>query len=84
MKLVNLFEADLEDSDLVGAILTGANLTATNLKNADLRNTDLSGITWRNIKAIDSANLYGAKNAPDGFIAWALAHGAVAVRGDSE
>jgi hypothetical protein len=84
MKSVNLFEADLEDSDLVGAILTGANLTATNLKNADLRNTDLSGITWRNIKAIDSANLYGAKNAPDGFIAWALAHGAVAVRGDSE
>ena len=81
---VNLLAADLEDSDLVGAILKGVNLTASNLKNADLRNTDLAGIAWRNIKAIESANLYGAKNAPAGFMEWALAHGAISARGDSE
>ncbi|HMD49088.1 MAG TPA: pentapeptide repeat-containing protein [Bryobacteraceae bacterium] len=81
---VNLLAADLEDSDLVGAILKGANLTAANLKNADLRNTDPAGIAWRNIKAIDSANLYGARNAPVGFMEWALAHGAISARGDSE
>src|SRR5271154_3236762 len=74
LKSANLLAADLEDSDLVGAILNGANLTAANLKNADLRNTDLSGIVWKNIKAIDSANVYGAKNAPDGFMEWATAH----------
>jgi len=84
LKSVNLLEADLEDADLVGAILNGANLTAANLKNADLRNTDLTGIAWRNIKTIDSVNLYGARNAPAGFLEWARAHGAISVRGDSE
>jgi hypothetical protein len=84
LRSVNLLQADLEDGDLVGAILTGANLMGTNLKNADLRNADLNGIVWRNIKAIDSANIYGTRNAPNGFIAWALAHGAISTRGDSE
>ena len=84
LKSANLLEADLEDADLVGAVLTGANLTAANLKNADLRNTDLGGIVWRNIKVIEAANVYGTRNAPDGFLAWALAHGAVSARGDSE
>jgi hypothetical protein len=84
LKSANLLAADLEDSDLAGAILSGANLTAANLKNSDLSNTDLTGIVWKNIKAVDSANVYGAKNAPDGFLEWATAHGAISVRGDSE
>lgn len=84
LKSANLLEADLEDADLVGAVLTSANLTAANLKNADLRNADLGGVVWRNIKAIEAANVYGARNAPDGFLAWAMAHGAVSSRGDLE
>jgi Pentapeptide repeats (8 copies) len=78
----NLERADLEDSDLVGATLTGANLRKANLKNSDLRNTDLQGIHWEDIRAIDAANVYGVRNAPHGFVDWALRCGAVAVPGE--
>jgi len=77
-----LREADLEDADLVGANLGGAALDGANLRNADLRNTGLAGIRWQAIAAIDGANVYGARNAPEGFVAWALQHGAVSVHGD--
>jgi hypothetical protein len=78
----NLERADLEDADLVGATLTGANLRNANLKNSDLRNADLRGIRWEDITAIDAANVYGARNAPKGFVDWALRSGAVAAPGD--
>jgi hypothetical protein len=84
LRLANLLQADLEDADLVGANLIGANLANANFKNADLRNADLKGIQWHAIKAIDSANVHGVRNAPEGFVAWALRHGAVSVRGDDE
>ena len=78
----DLQHADLEDADLVGATLAGANLTGSNLKSADLRNCDLGGIAWHGIKAIDSANVYGVRNAPDGFLAWARQHGAISAPSD--
>jgi hypothetical protein len=81
---VNLFTADLEDADLVGADLTKAELTQANLQNADLRSANLSGVVWRKIKSIQSANVYGVRNAPPGFLTWAMAHGAISVRGDDE
>ena len=84
LRFVNLLEADLEDADLVGANLLGANLAKANLRNADLRNADLQGVRWQAIKAIDSANVHGVRNAPEQFIAWALQHGAVSIRGDDE
>jgi len=76
---VNLRQADLEEADLVGAKLVGANLTGVNLKNADLRNSDLREAVWQGIRAIDSANVYGVRNAPEGFADWARKHGAVSV-----
>jgi hypothetical protein len=76
--------ADLEDGDLVGANLAGADLTGANLKNADLRNTDISGLIWRDIKSIEGANIYGIRNPPEGFLAWALAHGAHSAPGGPE
>ena len=84
LRLSNLLQTDLEDADLVGANLQGANLTNANFKNADLRNADLKGIQWQATKAIDSANVHGIRNAPRGFVNWALQHGAVAVRCDDE
>jgi hypothetical protein len=84
LRLVNLFQADLEDADLVGANLMGANLAHANLRNTDLRNADLRGVRWQAIKAINSANVHGVRNAPEGFVAWALEHGAVAIPGDHE
>ena len=71
-----LANADLEDADLVGANLAGSDLTGASLKNADLRNINISGINWRKILSIQGANIYGVRNPPDGFLSWALDHGA--------
>lgn len=80
----DLKNADLKDADLIGAKFTEADLRATDLSRADLRNTDLGGVKWREIRAIKLANVYGVRNAPDGFVDWALSQGAVAIETDSD
>ena len=84
LRSVNLRHADLEDADLVGAKLNGADFDGANLHSADLRNADLQGARWKNIKAIDQANVNGVRNAPEGFVAWALSHGAISVRDEDD
>lgn len=74
--------ADLDDADLGGADLTGADLTDTSCASADLRNADLGGIRWERIRDLKMANIYGVRNAPQGFVAWALRHGAVQVKSE--
>lgn len=69
---VHLDEGDLSSTDLSGADFSGASLI-----NVDLRSADLNGIRWKQIKSLRGANIYGIKNAPEGFVAWALAQGAV-------
>jgi len=69
--------ANLEQSDLTGADLTGADLSGAKLSAADLRNANLDGIHWDQIAEINKANIQGVHNAPAGFVAWALSHGAV-------
>lgn len=68
----------------LGADLSGADLSHTSLDGADLRNADLKGIAWQNIQTVKLANLYGVKNPPEGFVAWALRQGAVQIESDSE
>jgi len=73
----NFSEANMADADLWGSSLAGATLDNTNLGGADLRNANLRNIHWQKIKNIKMANLAGVKNAPEGFISWALEQGAV-------
>jgi Pentapeptide repeats (8 copies) len=73
----NFSEANMADADLWGSSLAGATLDNTNLGGADLRNANLHNIHWQKIKNIKMANLAGVKNAPEGFILWALEQGAV-------
>jgi hypothetical protein len=49
-----------------------------------LRNTNLLGIKWKGIKTLKTADIAGARNAPDGFVAWALRNGAIRSSSDSE
>jgi hypothetical protein len=79
-----LENASLEDADLVGANLAGADFAGANLENADLRNTVLTGIAWSQIKSIRGANVYGLRSPPEGFLSWALQHGAHATPGEQE
>jgi hypothetical protein len=70
-------QADLQDADLAGANLAGADLSGAVLDRADLSNADIRDFRWRQIKSMQGANIAGLKNAPQGFLAWSLAHGAV-------
>lgn len=70
-------QANLDDSDLTGASLVGADLTAATLDNADLRDANVQGIKWQLIQSIKGANLTGLRNDPEGFLPWAVQHGAL-------
>ena len=80
----DLRHADLKDADLSGANLAETDLGETDLSRADLRDTDLSRAKWKEIRGIKLANVYGVRNAPDGFIDWALSQGAVAIQTDDD
>jgi Pentapeptide repeats (8 copies) len=76
--------AQLNDADLFGADLTEANLARANLANADLRDANLSNIHWREIANLKMANINGVKNAPDGFVSWAVKNGALTAEPNPE
>ena len=69
--------ADMTDTDLSGSNLAGAKLDDADLSGADLRFADLRNVVWRQLKKIAAANIAGVKNAPEGFVEWALENGAV-------
>lgn len=72
-----LVQASLNGADLNGASLLGVDFSGITLENADLRNTDLRDAKWQEIRNIKGANIAGVKNAPAGFVAWALKNGAI-------
>ncbi|HEX6494607.1 MAG TPA: pentapeptide repeat-containing protein [Acidobacteriaceae bacterium] len=70
--------ADMTDTDLWGSNLTGAKLDDADMSGADLRFADLRNIQWKQLKKVTAANIAGVKNAPNGFVEWALKNGALA------
>jgi hypothetical protein len=76
--------ADMDDADLTDADLTEADLSGASLSNVDLSNTNLSNIKWRDLRSVKNANIYGVKDAPEGFVSWAKQHGAVQTSSDSQ
>ena len=85
----SLDRAQLQDTDLTSADLTGSNLFGAKLDRADLtlvdlRNADLSNITWQQVASFHLANVWGVRNPPEGFVAFALAHGAVSLASDED
>ncbi len=79
----NLEHANLTDADLFSADLTGADLSGATLANADLRNTNLTNLKWSDTLNLKSANIFGVKNAPEGFVAYALKRGAIQKESDN-
>ena len=77
LRNTSLMAADLADGDFCAAQFGGSDLSQATLDAADLGNADLKGIQWQQIKSIRKANLAGVRNAPEGFLAWALKNGAV-------
>jgi len=77
-------QADLRNTDLQGSSLVGAELSGATLDDADLRGADLRDATWQKIKSIKGANIAGVKNAPPGFVEWAVKNGAMERLGAEE
>src|ERR1700733_7494434 len=89
LRSANFRECDCVRTSFSGAMLDeadfwGADLTEASFVNTDLRNTNLLGIKWKGIKTLKMADIAGARNAPDGFVAWALRNGAIRSSSDSE
>jgi hypothetical protein len=70
-------QADLRDADLNATSLVGADLSGAILNGADLRFADLRDVKWRRLKSVNTLNISRVRNAPAGFIEWALKNGAV-------
>jgi hypothetical protein len=83
LRSANLERADLTEADLFSANLTGADLSGAALTNADLRNADLANLKWSDTLNVKNANIFGVKNAPDGFVAYALKRGAIQKESDN-
>jgi len=76
--------ASLNEADLVGSDLAGANLDDADLGGADLRQTSLKNIQWQRLKSVKMANIAGVKNAPEGFVEWALKNGAIQAQDNNQ
>jgi uncharacterized protein YjbI with pentapeptide repeats len=84
LRHAHLQGAHLEGSDLSEADLTGADLSGATLTDADLTNATLENLKWSTIRSVENTNIFGVKNAPDGFVAWAMKHGAVATKPEEQ
>lgn len=69
--------ADLGNADLTGSSLAGADLSDAVLDASDLSYADLKGVAWQHLRSVKGANIGAVRNAPEGFVAWAMSHGAV-------
>jgi len=72
-----LVQADLRSADLAGSSLVDADFTGAILDDCDLRSADLKNVQWQHLGSLKRANVAAVRNAPDGFVKWALANGAV-------
>lgn len=70
-------QADLQSADLTDSSLVGADFSGAILDDADLRRADLKSIQWQHLKSLQRANIAQVRNAPQGFVAWAMSNGAV-------
>lgn len=80
----SLTGAQIDNADLQGADLSGADLSGAVLDNTDLRLVKLDQAKWNNIQSIKGANVYAIKNAPPGFLEWAMKQGAVQMQTDEQ
>jgi hypothetical protein len=77
LEYASLQGAALNGADLTDADLRGADLNGASLEDADLRRSSLGGVKWQTLQSVKGANVYGVRDAPAGFLQWALSHGAV-------
>jgi len=79
LKGANVSEAEFERANLREADLSGANVDKASFADADLTRAELRGVVgWERIGSVKGADVSGVRDAPAGFVEWAVKHGAVA------
>ncbi len=74
----NLTRANINQTDLKGALLSSVDVTEASFFKVNLEGANIEGLTgWQTLTNIEGTNIAGVQNAPDGFVEWALANGAV-------
>lgn len=77
--------ANFTNADLTGALLSGSDWSDVVLDKAELTDADLQGIfNWQTRTSVSGANIFGIKNAPPGFVDWAMKNGAISKQSDTE
>lgn len=80
----SLLRVRMDDADFEGTDFSQADLSGAILDDTDLRFTALRSARWSGILSIKGANVYGVRDAPDGFVEWAIRHGAVQMQSDEQ
>jgi uncharacterized protein YjbI with pentapeptide repeats len=81
----NLTDAQLSLANLKGAEFDMVDVNGANLTGADLRKSIFKNVAnWQKIQSIQFANIYGIRDAPEGFIEWAKENGAGSFEKDGE
>ena len=75
-----LTEANFNQTILKGATISG-DVRGASFYKANMENASLNLENWQQINTIDGTNIFGVRDAPDGFVEWALANGAIEVQG---
>jgi hypothetical protein len=82
---INLTGVPFARCDMRGVRLNSASLRSVLLLQTDLRRAELYGLkNWKEIEAVRGANIFGIKDAPDGFREWAISEGAVEIPNDED
>ncbi len=80
LRNVDLQEALLLNADLLGADLSKANLQGAICYKSNLKEANLKKVKgWQEVRSLFLANVYEVKNAPQRFMEWAVAKGAVCI-----
>jgi hypothetical protein len=73
-----LSKVNFTEADLTGTLLSGTDWSGITLDKADLVGADLQGIVnWQAKTSVAGTNIFGVKNAPAGFVEWAMKNGAI-------
>jgi hypothetical protein len=80
----SLIGAQIDDADFQDADLSETNLSGVVFDNTDLCRVNFNQALWKNIQSVKGANLYGIRNAPPGFVQWALKQGAVEMQSEEQ
>jgi uncharacterized protein YjbI with pentapeptide repeats len=74
----DLTGAAINQCDMSSSSFSGANLSDASFYNVNLKGANFQGVeNWRAISSFEGSNIFEIRNAPEGFVEWAMENGAI-------